>query len=987
MNVGLVSDGKVVILDAIIGNKSVFDENYLEITDKGTFITNASLFKNYDYSGIKSIKNEGVLRFSGGYLRAIDVISNTGDDTIFDVSKGVVEVSGKVFLEKTKYEFSNVDENGIVYSEYKNNCPTIYQYVDISKKGNLTTSADSLKGNVVSYGTLKLTDGTLQIQQTQDRAFAIQNMGKLTINEDVNILSDIDNFSTITMTNAVIGYKDPDASIFGKLFVSDNLGLIENYRTLTLKSYVDKTLYVQNINGLAIRNEYNSYTGKKVPLLTIKDKVIFRNNTNSSGNGGAILNISNNNSRKPKVVLDGTSTGYYDESILDTSFLSEFRNNSAINGGAISNEGGTVSANSFVFVYNTASGYGGSIYNLEGTYSAKDTYYYHNSADNGGAIYNADVAKINYSSFFKNEAKNGGAIYNDGSLTITNSIVGGSKFIPIYHIMNVGATKYYYHPYGYSVELPNNAEIGAGLYNTGIATITSSSFYNNIATNLGGAIYNQGKLTVTSSDFHNNIAQEGGAIYSNSNEKVVISKSDFEDNSADNGGAVYFNSGISEVKNSIFGVTGTSVLYKYGEEIKREEQSDGNNSINGGAIYNNENSSTTITSCEFLKNSASLTEGKGGDIYNSGTMTINKSYFGGFIPKRRDGRLLIYAVVTKVDDYKYVVSNEQLSNGWEVNTEYSSSYYPINPIKPIEPVKEITPYDIWGASALQGGAIYNTGTLTINSSYIMNAFAKEGGGLYNESNNLVKITSSTFKNNLATDVSEQGLVAKGGAIYNNGNNLQITKSKFNENKSDNFGGAIYNANTGNLTVTSSTFTGNYAVNDEKSGCGGAIYADGVTTITSSTFKNNEADFGGAIYIAQNAEVVVQDSSFTNNIANEAGGAIYVDENASLTINAVKKDVTFSGNMANGVSNSIYLAENSFLTLHTEKKRKITIKDNIEVADGTASISITGAGKTYIVNKDALNDIIVKPEQNSTMSLANSNVETTTFKGLNLEGTS
>ena len=296
MNVGLVSDGKVVILDAIIGNKSVFDENYLEITDKGTFITNASLFKNYDYSDIKSIKNEGVLRFSGGYLRAIDIISNTGDNTDYDVSKGVVEVSGKVFLEKTTYSVYDPQSQNDITKEV---CPTIYQYINIGKKGNLTTSADSLKGNVVSYGTLKLTDGTLQIPQTEDRAFAIQNMGKLTINEDVNILSDIDNFSTITMTNAVIGYKDPDASIFGKLFVSDNLGLIENYRTLTLKSYVDKTLYVQNIDGLAIRNEYNSYTGKKVPLLTIKDKVVFRNNTNSSGNGGAILNISDNNSRKP----------------------------------------------------------------------------------------------------------------------------------------------------------------------------------------------------------------------------------------------------------------------------------------------------------------------------------------------------------------------------------------------------------------------------------------------------------------------------------------------------------------------------------------------------------------------------------------------------------------------------------------------------------------------------------------------------------------
>src|SRR5262249_39703974 len=58
------------------------------------------------------------------------------------------------------------------------------------------------------------------------------------------------------------------------------------------------------------------------------------------------------------------------------------------------------------------------------------------------------------------------------------------------------------------------------------------------------------------------------------------------------------------------------------------------------------------------------------------------------------------------------------------------------------------------------------------------------------------------------------------------------------------GGAIYNVGT--LNVTDCIFSGNQAIN---SGYGGAIYnrGDGTVNITNSTFINNGASAGGAIY--------------------------------------------------------------------------------------------------------------------------------------------
>ena len=95
------------------------------------------------------------------------------------------------------------------------------------------------------------------------------------------------------------------------------------------------------------------------------------------------------------------------------------------------------------------------------------------------------------------------------------------------------------------------------------------------------------------------------------------------------------------------------------------------------------------------------------------------------------------------------------------------------------------------------------------------------------------------------------------------------------NGNSDYGGAIYNE--GLLTISECKLTNNTA-----SANGGAIYNVGtIESFSSSTFENNKASNGAALYTTTDTEV--RSSTFDGNIAVNKGGAIYADENVALTV--------------------------------------------------------------------------------------------------------
>ena len=143
----------------------------------------------------------------------------------------------------------------------------------------------------------------------------------------------------------------------------------------------------------------------------------------------------------------------------------------------------------------------------------------------GGAIYvsNGSLSMNNSVVSNSGSAGHGAGIYADSSdIVITNSAISGNtagadEAVSGAGIYFVGGEEnsLLIDKSGFS---SNSAtDDGAGLYiNSGIATITNTSFAENSATDKGGAIYNAGTATLTHVTIVDNSAETGGGIYDNS---------------------------------------------------------------------------------------------------------------------------------------------------------------------------------------------------------------------------------------------------------------------------------------------------------------------------------------------------------------------------------------------------------------------------------------------------------------------------------------
>ncbi|MBQ2850082.1 MAG: hypothetical protein IJE77_06335, partial [Thermoguttaceae bacterium] len=209
----------------------------------------------------------------------------------------------------------------------------------------------------------------------------------------------------------------------------------------------------------------------------------------------------------------------------------------------------------------------------------------------------------------------------------------------------------------------------------------------------------------------------------------------------------------------------------------------------------------------------------------------------------------------------------------------------------------LTNVEILGASATNGGAIYNAGKLFGEEVAISGANAAYGAGLYNVGEAI--FAGVSFVDGVAT--------AQGGAIYNDGGELivdgGVENSSFVGNQAV-YGGAIVNYQ-GSATIAGATFASNKAT-----GSAGAIDNYGALTLDGVSFENNEAAVaGGAIYNSESASnadaysVSLSDVVFNGNSAT-TGGAIY---NAKGSVVEATGAVSFSANSAATEGGAMYNA--------------------------------------------------------------------------------
>ncbi len=179
-------------------------------------------------------------------------------------------------------------------------------------------------------------------------------------------------------------------------------------------------------------------------------------------------------------------------------------------------------------------------------------------------------------------------------------------------------------------------------------------------------------------------------------------------------------------------------------------------------------------------------------------------------------------------------------------------------------------------SNAQAGAVYlhQSSPDILNCRFIENQTAWGGGGLCLEQNSNPLIENCAFTGNLA---------ATGGGIADYGGSPTIRQCTFCENSANTMGGGAYLRDDGSDPLVEwCTFYRNTA--DVGTGWGGGLLLRFNTgsEVRYCRFIENEALYGGGIYVQQNAgqrpQCSIHHDLFCDNLARVAGGAIAVSEN-------------------------------------------------------------------------------------------------------------
>lgn len=128
-----------------------------------------------------------------------------------------------------------------------------------------------------------------------------------------------------------------------------------------------------------------------------------------------------------------------------------------------------------------------------------------------------------------------------------------------------------------------------------------------------------------------------------------------------------------------------------------------------------------------------------------------------------------------------------------------------------------------------------------------NNFAVDGNGITIDGNSLARIFTITGNNVTLKNINFiNGNATSGGAILWNGKNAFISNSIFTHNNASSAGGALfYNGNS--IIIEKCTFESNNATGDGGAVCIPVSSSSDKSIICNSTFNNNYATYGAAIY--------------------------------------------------------------------------------------------------------------------------------------------
>lgn len=504
------------------------------------------------------------------------------------------------------------------------------------------------------------------------------------------------------------------------------------------------------------------------------------------------------------------------------------------------------------------------------------------------------------------------------------------------------------------------------------------------------------KITFSDSVFSNNDAYYSNIVIDGYNN--VIEHTVFEDNQAVFGGAIFLRGSNNLIYDSVFrnnvaDYVGGAIYCTGSNNIVNKSTFNKNKCSNyygssrGGAI-NWEGDNGLIINSEFNENSASqggavswLAED--GKIVNS---TFNKNSAedaGAVYWSGKNGKVTDSQFNENTADRSgamYVISNAEIDNCAfsKNNAVYQAgALFIANNV-----IVSNSEFNNNHASEIAGAIFVSGCNNTIEGSSFNENDAAKGGAI-----NVDLTSASSFENcnnTIHDSTFSKNTAEEGGAVWVY-DECDITDSTFSENVAQKNAGAVYYGVYSKGSIMDSTFTNNKATS------GGAVYSyeDG-GVISDSTFENNEADYGGAVYWSGNNGKLL-DSNFINNHAVYDAGAVYTyamnflinnssfKENKAANagavaiygINNVISNSKFDDNDVNGEAGAVLIrnhnaviSDSSFtkndaqgdggaICLHADngKLYNSTFSENYGGIGGALHIS----GSNHVINKTTFSD--------------------------------
>ena len=721
---------------------------------------------------------------------------------------------------------------------------TIYKSTFTNNKAQYGGAID------ICAGTIKITNSKF-INNSADVEGGAIDINTLNGNPKVTISGSKFINNSAPRGGAILNIKD--LTVKGSTFINNTPNTIFNWAgaggnlNLNIKTFTDLQNAIGLVTGTLTLNQNIAMTAKEAADFTNgitinKDIVIDgKGHTIDAKNLGRIFSIG-----------EGFTVTLTNATLI---------NGKATEGGAIYNDG-SLTLSDVKLSDNAADSYGGAVFN-NGELVVSDSVFDSNdivnrgsaSVDYGGAaIYNwkEGTLKVTNSNFTNNikNYKNGDNLVG-AITTIGNATVSGSNFVN-----NSGR-------WGGAISA-TGAELRK---NSSTLTVSNTIFKDNSAL-YAGAVYIWGSnYNIADCVFDNNTAfgkgnmtpnnNNGGALVvsqvSRFNEPITgtISGSKFTNNKAQYGGAAYFNKGFVTITDSVFEnniatAEGGAVGFSHAS-VKDLVVSINNSSFVGnkapvaGAIFTNVDSK--ITNSNFINNSAAKI---GGAICNVNDLTVENSKFVNNTPQA-------------------IHNSKELHLGIETFTDLQNAIDLVDGILTLD--SDIAMIDDEAAGFVGGVAI--------NKDIVI-----DGKGHTIDAKNLGRIFSigEGFAVTLTNATLINGKAVEGGAIYNDGS-LTLSDVKLSDNAADSYGGAVFN--NGHLVVGNSVFDSNDIVNRGSASVdygGAAIYNwyDGVLTVSGSNFTNNIKNYknGDRLVgaVATIGDATISDSYFVNN-SGRWGGAI------------------------------------------------------------------------------------------------------------------